>query len=76
MRREMKRWEDIRITGINRLPAHTDFYRYKTKENAQTFTKENSIGYTSLDGVWKFLFVDAPELSPKGFEKEDFGMTV
>lgn len=74
MRRETKRWEDIRITGINRLPAHADFYRYETKENAQTFTKENSIGYTLLDGVWKFLFLDAPELSPKGFEKEDFGI--
>ena len=76
MRREMKRWEDIRITGINRLPAHADFYRYETKENAQTFTKENSIGYTLLDGVWKFLFLDAPELSPKGFEKEGLASIV
>ncbi|WP_342537643.1 glycoside hydrolase family 2 TIM barrel-domain containing protein [Sporosarcina sp. FSL K6-1540] len=74
MRREMKRWEDIRIMGINRLPAHADFYRYESKENAQTFTKENSIGYTLLDGVWKFLFLNAPELSPKGFEKEDFSI--
>jgi len=74
MRREMKRWENIHLTGINRLPAHTDFYRYETKENAKTFNKENSIGYTLLDGVWKFLFVDAPELSPKGFEAEDFAI--
>ncbi|EKN65609.1 glycoside hydrolase family protein [Neobacillus bataviensis LMG 21833] len=72
MRREMKRWENIHLTGINRLPAHTDFYRYETRENANTFNREKSIGYTSLDGMWKFLFVDAPELSPKGFEAEHF----
>ncbi|WP_010676804.1 glycoside hydrolase family 2 TIM barrel-domain containing protein [Bacillus timonensis] len=72
MRRKMKRWENIQLTGINRLPAHTDFYRYDTKEKARTLNREKSIGYRLLDGVWKFLFVDAPELSPKGFEAEDF----
>ncbi|MEH7381219.1 glycoside hydrolase family 2 TIM barrel-domain containing protein [Bacillus sp. JJ1533] len=74
MRRDMKRWENIHLTGINRLPAHTDFYRYDTIEKAETFNREKSIGYTLLDGVWKFLFVDAPELSPIGFEAEDFAI--
>ncbi|MBT2656117.1 DUF4981 domain-containing protein [Bacillus sp. ISL-18] len=74
MLREMKRWENIYLTGINRLPAHTNFYRYKTRENAAAFNKEKSIGYRLLDGVWKFLFVDAPELSPQGFETEDFAI--
>ncbi|ETI66254.1 glycoside hydrolase family 2 TIM barrel-domain containing protein [Neobacillus vireti] len=74
MLREMKRWENIHLTGINRLPAHTNFYRYENRENATTFNRENSIGYRLLDGVWKFLFVDAPELSPKGFETEDFAI--
>ncbi|GLC90365.1 glycoside hydrolase family 2 TIM barrel-domain containing protein [Lysinibacillus piscis] len=72
MQREMKRWENIHLTGINRMPAHTDFYRYNTLEKARSFNRENSTGYTLLDGVWKFLFIDAPELSPKGFEREDF----
>lgn len=74
MRREMKRWENINLTGINRLPAHTDFYRFASMDNAQTLSREKSKGYALLDGTWKFLFVDAPELSPQGFEKEDFSI--
>ncbi|MFK9094755.1 glycoside hydrolase family 2 TIM barrel-domain containing protein [Bacillus salipaludis] len=72
MQREMKRWENIHLTDINRLPAHTDFYRYGAFTEALTFNKENSKGYTSLDGIWKFLFLEAPEYSPENFEAEDF----
>lgn len=72
MLREMKRWEDIQLTGINRLPAHTDFYRYQELKEAATFKKENSNGYMLLDGTWRFLFLEAPEFSPQNFEKEDF----
>jgi evolved beta-galactosidase subunit alpha len=72
MQREMKRWEDITLTGINRLEAHSDFYRYRELATALSYDKTNSHGYTSLDGTWKFLFIEAPEYSPQGFEKEDF----
>jgi evolved beta-galactosidase subunit alpha len=72
MLREMKRWENIHLTGINRLPAHTDFYRYQNIEEGLQFNKEKSNGYTLLDGVWKFIFLEAPEFSPLSFEKEDF----
>lgn len=72
MQREMKRWENIHLTHINRLPAHADFDRYSAFKEALTFKKENSKGYTSLDGTWKFLFLEAPEFSPENFEAEDF----
>ncbi|MFJ7727463.1 glycoside hydrolase family 2 TIM barrel-domain containing protein [Neobacillus sp. NPDC097160] len=72
MQREMRRWENIHLTDINRLPAHADFYRYSAFTEALKFNKEKSIGYTSLDGMWKFLFLEAPEFSPDNFEAEDF----
>ncbi|MFS0775176.1 glycoside hydrolase family 2 TIM barrel-domain containing protein [Neobacillus sp. 3P2-tot-E-2] len=72
MQREMKRWENIHLTALNRLPAHTDFYRYRAFDEALQFNKENSKGYTSLDGEWKFLFLEAPEFSPVTFETEEF----
>jgi evolved beta-galactosidase subunit alpha len=72
MLREMKRWEDITLTGINRLEAHTDFYRYRELATALSYDKNKSQGYSSLDGSWKFLFLEAPEYSPQDFEKEDF----
>lgn len=72
MQRIAKRWEDISITDINRLPAHTSFYRYNDYAEALTYKKEQSKHYLSLDGMWKFLYLEAPEFSPVGFEKEDF----
>lgn len=72
MQREMKRWENIHLTAINRLPAHTDFYRYRAFDEALQYKKEISKGYTSLDGDWKFLFLEAPEFSPDNFETEEF----
>jgi len=74
MQREMRRWENIHLTDINRLPAHADFYRYSAFTEALKFNKENSKGYTSLDGMWKFLFLEAPEFSPDNFEAEDFNV--
>ncbi|WHY00084.1 glycoside hydrolase family 2 TIM barrel-domain containing protein [Neobacillus sp. DY30] len=72
MQREMKRWENIHLTALNRLPAHTDFYRYREFTEAIQFNKERSKGYRSLDGNWKFLFLEAPEFSPEDFEAENF----
>lgn len=68
----MKRWENIHLTALNRLPAHTDFYRYREFTEAIQLNKERSKGYMSLDGNWKFLFLEAPEFSPEGFETEKF----
>ncbi|MFJ7976906.1 glycoside hydrolase family 2 TIM barrel-domain containing protein [Peribacillus sp. NPDC096379] len=72
MQREMKRWENVHLTGINRLSAHTDFYRYREFSEAFKLNKEMSKGYLLLDGEWKFLFLEAPEFSPLSFETEDF----
>ncbi|MBS4202378.1 glycoside hydrolase family 2 [Bacillus sp. FJAT-49732] len=72
MQRTMKRWENIHLTGINKLPAHTNFHRYRKLEEAMTFNKKMSKGYQLLDGEWKFLFLEAPEYSPEGFEGAEF----
>lgn len=52
--RTVKRWEDHRITGIGRRKSRTTFYR-------------DSASRISLNGQWKFIYLDAPELSPEGF---------
>ena len=54
-RKKVKRWEDHRITGIGRREARTAFYKDSQKK-------------ISLNGEWDFKYVDAPELSPEGFE--------
>lgn len=51
-----KRWENQNLCGIGRREARTSFYR-------------DSQEMISLNGEWRFLYLEAPELSPQGFEK-------
>ena len=51
-----KRWEDQSLTGIGRLPMRTARF---------TDTAETE----SLNGSWRFLYLEAPEYSPQGFEQ-------
>ncbi|KKK33624.1 lipoprotein [Mesobacillus campisalis] len=74
MQREMKRWEDVDLIAMNRLPAHADFYRYSEYDQALALKKEQSKGYVLLDGNWKFLYLEAPEYSPPNFEAKDFNV--
>ena len=53
--RRKKRWENQELTAIGRREARTAFY-------------EDSFSRISLNGKWQFLYLEAPELSPAGFE--------
>ena len=55
-----KRWEEHRLTGINRREARVSFYR-------------DSAERLSLNGDWRFCYVDAPELSPEHFMSPEAG---
>ena len=52
--RVKKRWEDHLLEHIGRREARTSFYR-------------DSSPKLTLNGEWKFLYREAPELSPEGF---------
>lgn len=58
VRRERKRWEDIAVEQIGRREARTAFYR-------------DSAPKMTLNGVWNFLYLEAPELSPEGFMNKE-----
>lgn len=70
--RAYKEWEDIRITGKNRLAPRAHFLSFPTKQAALTGDAASTHHYKSLNGVWAFLFLAAPEYSPKGFEQTDY----
>ncbi|MCP1223257.1 beta-galactosidase subunit alpha [Sebaldella sp. S0638] len=66
----MKIWENININNINRLKQRAEFKLYEDISSALDNRKmQNS---KSLNGVWKFLFLDAPEYSPEGFFDKSF----
>lgn len=59
-RRTKKRWEDMSVTGMGRREARVSFYK-------------DSAPRKSLNGEWKFAYMEAPEFSPAGFTEPGAG---
>lgn len=71
----MKSWENHQIDGINRMPARAHFLTFPSKEKALLNNNRYTHAFKNLNGVWKFMFLDAPEYSPEGFFNSDFDVT-
>ncbi len=71
----MKTWENHQIDGINRMPARAHFLTFPSKEKALLNNNSYTHAFKNLNGVWKFMFLDAPEYSPEGFFNSDFDVT-
>ncbi len=63
----MKLWENIEIDGINRLNARAHFLSFPNREKALLNENKYTHAFKNLNGEWKFLFLEAPEYSPKNF---------
>ena len=57
--RVKKRWEDQTLLEIGRLRPHASRYTDSAEER-------------SLNGTWKFLYLEAPEYSPTGFSEKGY----
>ena len=74
------RWEDETIFEINRLPGHTTYMPYESKQEmladkayyATPWTQPISKRFLSLNGTWKFKFVSEPSKRPLDFYKENY----
>lgn len=71
----MKTWENHQIDGINRMPARAHFLTFPSKEKALLNNNRYTHAFKILNGVWKFMFLDAPEYSPEDFFNSDFDVT-
>lgn len=65
-------WQDQSINSVNRLPMHTAYFPYESVEIANEGIKENSKNYLSLNGTWKFNWVDDADKRPVDFYKPGF----
>lgn len=59
--------EDPECIGINKLPAHATLMPYANLEEALNANRHASTFYRSLNGMWKFYYVDWPQQRPKNF---------
>ena len=65
-------WQDPAVNEINRAPMRASYFAYETPELAQAGEPEHSARYLSLNGKWKFFFVENADQRPTDFYKTDY----
>ena len=66
-------WHDLQVNAINRFPLHTSFFTYASGEVSAKgeADKTKSKNFLSLDGTWKFNWVENADQRPTDFYKTD-----
>lgn len=65
-------WEDPSVYQINRLPMRAAYFPYESLDKAVKGDKIQSERFQSLNGMWKFSWVNHPNKRAKDFYKTDF----
>ncbi len=65
-------WENPEVFNIGQETPHTNLFPYPDIPFLWENVKENSPWYKSLNGSWKFKYVDAPNKRPKGFQEDSY----
>ena len=67
-----KEWEDPSVTQLGQLPPHTFAMDYPNAEDVFENDFSKSPYFKSLNGTWKFYYVNTPEERPQNFYKDGF----
>ncbi len=68
-------WENGEVIEINRLPMHASLTPYPDRTSAMKDGETQSPFTMSLNGTWKFNWVNKPSVRPKDFYKPDFDVS-
>lgn len=60
-------WQDEKISSINRERMHATYFAFENRDLAAMGVKEHSSRFLSLNGSWKFKWVEKPADKPKDF---------
>lgn len=74
-----KEWQDLELNQVNRLPMRAPLFPYGSEDEALQNRKEASPNYLSLNGDWKFNWVEEVSGRPADFYQpsyNDAGWTV
>lgn len=64
-------WMDMQVNEVNRYPIHTHFFTYESLDKALKGDKTQSANFLSLDGTWKFKYVENADERPTDFYLTD-----
>ncbi|MGN0188391.1 MAG: glycoside hydrolase family 2 TIM barrel-domain containing protein, partial [Candidatus Cryptobacteroides sp.] len=65
-------WQDQQVNEVNRFPVHTSFFLYENTGAALKGDRENSANYLSIEGDWKFNWVENADQRPTKFWGEGY----
>lgn len=65
-------WRNPELNEINRLPMRTDFFNFSSRALALQGERIADNRYLSLDGYWKFHWVEHADARPVDFYKENY----
>lgn len=68
-----KPWEDVAVSHVNVTKPHASFVPYRSLAAAES--GEDSPLVRSLNGEWRFKYVETPSLVPSGFYAPDFPLS-
>lgn len=68
-------WEDPTVIGLNKEPGHCTLMPYADVAGALECRRQTSTFYRSLNGKWKFNWVNKPADRPTGFYKPDYDVS-
>ncbi|MEM6805667.1 MAG: glycoside hydrolase family 2 TIM barrel-domain containing protein, partial [Bacteroidota bacterium] len=65
-------WQNPEIFSINKIPAHADLTPFPNEAAALSFQKSSSPWFHSLNGNWKFQFLEKPADTPGDFYASNY----
>ena len=65
-------WENPKVFQVNKEKAYATFYSYPTLEDALVNNPKNTKYIKTLNGNWKFNYVEQISKRPRTFQKVDF----
>ncbi len=69
---EKGEWLNPEVNQINRAPMRSNYFAYPSQAGAKDAQKEASSNFMSLNGSWKFNWVENADDRPKGFYAADY----
>lgn len=72
---EVSDWENPEVVGVNKEPGHCTLMPYPDLQSALACEREASTFYMSLNGEWKFHWVNNPADRPKDFYEPDYDVS-
>ena len=68
-------WENLEVLHRNREPEHATLAPFPDAESARTKSRDASPLVMSLNGQWRFMWVQRPDDAPADFHKKGFDVS-